>query len=257
MALSRALLAVVGALCLTVATAAVSSPPLNSSNFKAGADGELYIGGEFGDDGFFAIVGALGKCDAAGFASGSAKLSGNIGNLTLEEFPVTVRYACGKLENPRWMPQATITGTSAAAVSAVNGLELTDFKITVAAYAHSLSSWMFGGSVKGMRSGESAEFIFDSRFNEWSKAEVLAENSTNMKIAVKHGNASVCTSVGQFLDGTVEVTMKGRGIGGFCVTHSAIFYKLPAEEREREEKGEKRFRVYREAPGFRPGPCVV
>jgi len=222
---SRALLAVVGALCLTVATAAraaVPSPPLDSADFKAAAKGELYIGGEFGVDGFFAVVGALGKCDAAGFSSGSAKLSGKIGNFTIEEFPVTVRYACGKLEDPRWMPQATITGTSASAVSAVSGIELTDFKITVAAFARSLSSWIFGGSVKGKRSGKSEEFIFDSRFNEWSEAVVLAETSTNMNVTLSHGNASTCTSDGQFLDGTVEVTMEGRGrgdgLGGLCVT---------------------------------------
>ena len=96
--LSRAMLAVVGALCLTVATAAsaaVPSPPLDSADFKVGADGELYNGGEFGDDaGFFAsshVCGRPRQCDTAGFASGSATLSGKIGNFTNDEFPVTAR----------------------------------------------------------------------------------------------------------------------------------------------------------------------
>jgi len=98
---------------VTAATAAPAfTPPVNTSAFEATAGGALYIGTVYGEDNFVAVVGVanLSACDPAGYASGDAGLWGTVGNLTLDNFPVSVRYACDKLAEPRWMPQVTATG---------------------------------------------------------------------------------------------------------------------------------------------------
>jgi hypothetical protein len=103
------------------------------------------------DDEFILVKGSLGECDAAGYTSGKAKLSGTIGNFTVEDFDVDVNYNCDVPSDPRWTPQATITGKSVPSSSPVTyvfGFELTDFEIKVAGYAHSLARWVFAGTVK-------------------------------------------------------------------------------------------------------------
>ena len=134
-------------------------PDLNSSSFTATAGGGLRIGVEYGaDDEFILVEGKLGKCDAAGYAAGRAKLSGAIGNCSLVDFDVDVSYRCDVSSDPRWIPQTTITGIKKRSGSSsypyVFGYELADFEITIAGYARSLTSWVFadsaGSSTRGL-----------------------------------------------------------------------------------------------------------
>jgi len=109
-----AVLALAGA-----ARAENATPPaaaaVDTSAFEAAAAGMLYIGDVFGEDNFLTISGTLSSCDIGGYAhDGDAALTGIIGNLTLTRFPVSVSYVCGKLADPRWMPQVTVTGKGAA-----------------------------------------------------------------------------------------------------------------------------------------------
>jgi hypothetical protein len=123
-------------------------PPVNTSAFEAAAGGALYIGNVFGAvDDFVAIVGKnLSFCDPAGYSHGDARLWMTVGNLTITNFPISVRYVCGKLADPRWMPQVTVTGkgaalsgdgdgegddTKATSTFSVQNFELEDFEISM------------------------------------------------------------------------------------------------------------------------------
>jgi hypothetical protein len=61
-------------------------------------------------------------------------------------------------------------------------------------YAHSLTQWVFGGSVKATHNGTAMEWIFDTRFAQWSNAvtetyslvdskEAAVSNETNVEQA--------------------------------------------------------------------------
>ena len=61
-------------------------------------------------------------------------MCGKMGNLTLDNFPVSVRYAFDKLAEPRWMPQVTVMGKadgaqgSAGTTATASSFTIRDYK---------------------------------------------------------------------------------------------------------------------------------